>query len=734
MSIREARVNAKINAISHTPVIFEQPEERNAKGEKTGRKLKVSEYFGECVFDLASATEVPENIRQELISVRQGHRKFNNEHAAIIAKAVTDWATARGATHFTHWFQPLTGGTAEKHDAFLEIKKGKPIEELSASKLLQGEPDASSFPNGGSRSTFEARGYTTWDISSPMFLIESANGKTLCIPTAFVSYRGEALDIKTPLLRSISCISEVVTDFLHIIGKKDTKHVTVTAGCEQEYFLVDRTFFFSRPDLVMTGRTVFGSLSAKNQQLEDHYFGSIDERTMAFMQEVDLTLHRLGVSSKTRHNEVAPGQFELAPIFADANVAADQNQLIMSVLKKVATKHNFEVILHEKPFAGINGSGKHVNWSISDNTGLNLLEPGIEPHQNHRFLAVVSIICEAVKRHGGALRMAIASASNDHRLGANEAPPSIISVYLGDTLEKIYQAILDGKTFTPDSNSVMDMGAKQLADLLKDNTDRNRTSPFAFTGNKFEFRAVGSKAAVGLPMTILNAAVAEVFAEANTFLKAEIGAGKSIDESLAALTKKFATSSKSVVFNGDGYSDEWIKEAERRGLPNHRTTPDALKVLLDEKQTAFLTSQKILSSSELQTRYVVLEERYEKMREIEFKTLISMVHQNILPAAMTYKNELGLIATQNKALGLESEVELELLKRLNELTKWVFTETEKLTLALKKLETQEHRSHKIANEIIPIADSVASWCNKLEEVVPNDLWTLPKYYDMLFLR
>jgi glutamine synthetase len=734
MSIREARVNAKINAISHTPITFEQPEERNSKGEKTGRKLKVSEYFGECVFDIASAAEIPENIREELISVKQGHRKFNNDHAAVIAKAVTDWATSRGATHFTHWFQPLTGGTAEKHDAFLEIKKGKPIEELSASKLLQGEPDASSFPNGGSRSTFEARGYTTWDISSPMFLIESTNGKTLCIPTAFVSYRGEALDIKTPLLRSISRISEVVTDFLQIIGNKNSKHVVVTAGCEQEYFLVDRTFFFSRPDLVMTGRTVFGSLSAKNQQLEDHYFGSIDERTMAFMQEVDLCLHRLGVSSKTRHNEVAPGQFELAPIFVDANVAADQNQLIMSVLKKVATKHNFEVILHEKPFAGINGSGKHVNWSISDNTGLNLLEPGTEPHQNHRFLAVVSIICEAVKRHGGALRMAIASASNDHRLGANEAPPSIISVYLGDTLEKIYQSILDGKPFTPDNNSVMDMGARQLADLLKDNTDRNRTSPFAFTGNKFEFRAVGSKTAVGLPMTVLNAAVSEVFAEANAFLKADIESGKSVDESLAALTKKYATSSKSVVFNGDGYSEEWIKEAERRGLPNHRTTPDALKVLLDEKQTKFLTSQKILSSSELNTRFVVLEERYEKMREIEFKTLISMVHQNILPAAMTYKNTLGLIAAQNKSLGLESEVEVELLKRLNELTKWIYSETQKLSDALDKLESQDHRSQIIASELLPMAESVAIWCNKLEEVVPNDLWSLPKYYDMLFLR
>lgn len=734
MSIREARVNAKVKSIHHQPIKIDLPEEFDKTGRPTGRHLKVSEYFGQNVFDIATAEEIPENIREELLAIKLGKGSFKKEHAAVIAKAVTDWATSRGATHFTHWFQPLTGGTAEKHDAFLEIKNGKPIEELSVSKLLQGEPDASSFPHGGSRSTFEARGYTSWDITSPMFLMEGTNGKTLCIPTAFVSYRGDALDIKTPLLRSISRLSEVATEFLNLIGQKEATYVSVTAGCEQEYFLVDRTFYFSRPDLVMSGRTVFGSLTAKNQQLEDHYFGSIDERTLAFMQEVDYCLHRLGVSSKTRHNEVAPGQFELAPIFTDANVAADQNQVIMSILKKVARKHNFEVLLHEKPFSGINGSGKHVNWSLGDNTGLNLLEPGTEPHQNWRFLAVVAIICEAVKRHGGALRMAIASASNDHRLGANEAPPSIISVFLGDTLERIYRAIIDGKAFTPEAASVLDMGARQLAELLKDNTDRNRTSPFAFTGNKFEFRAVGSRSAVGFPISILNGAVSEVFAEACEYIKKETQGGKSAEEALMGLTKNLIESSQTVLFNGDGYSDEWVKEAEKRGLPNYRTTPEALKVLMDPKLRQFLVDQKIYSVDELKTRYVVLEERYEKMREIEIKTLISMVNQNVLPAAVQYKSMLAETIAKQKAVGGEVEVEQAILKRASEMTKWIYKESTRLEDNLRASEGMEDRGLHMAQEILPVTELLADWCNQLEEIIPNDIWSLPKYYDMLFLR
>lgn len=728
MSIREARVHAKLTSINRTPLPIDLP------CDEDGRYLKVSEYFAENVFDISTASEIPESIRSELLAVQKGRAKFKPEHAAVIAKAVLEWATSRGATHFTHWFQPLTGGTAEKHDAFLEIKKGKPIEDLSVSKLLQGEPDASSFPHGGSRSTFEARGYTSWDITSPMFLVESTNGLTLCIPTAFVSYRGDALDMKTPLLRSISKIDEVATEFLKIIGEKNVESVSVSAGCEQEYFLVDRSFFFSRPDLVMSGRSVFGSLSAKNQQLEDHYFGAIDERVLAFMQDLDLHLHRLGISSKTRHNEVAPGQFEMAPIFSDANVAADQNQLIMSVIKKVASKHQFEALFHEKPFAGINGSGKHVNWSMSSNTGLNLLEPGTEPHQNHRFLAVVAMICEAVKRHGSALRMGIASAGNDHRLGANEAPPSIISVFLGDTLDKIYHAILDGKTFKPEDSNVLDLGAHQLAELLKDNTDRNRTSPFAFTGNKFEFRAVGSRAAVGFPISILNAAVSSVMAESNLFLKQQLADGKTVQESLLLLTKKWMTSSMPVVFNGDGYSDEWIEEAQKRGLPNFRTTPEALQVLLDPKETEFLTSQGIYRAGELKTRFVVLEERYIKMREIEFRSLISMVHQNVVPASLEYKAALLEVMTKLKTVGSDAVVEQDILKKINEVTKILYATTASLNDSLNSLGHTPETAASIATDLMPMSEAIAQYCNQLEEVIPNDLWSLPKYYDMLFLR
>ncbi len=728
MSIREARVHAKLSSINRTPLPIDLP------CDEDGRYLKVSEYFAENVFDIATASEIPESTRAELLAVKKGRTKFKSEHAAVIAKAVLEWATSRGATHFTHWFQPLTGGTAEKHDAFLEIKKGKPIEELSVSKLLQGEPDASSFPHGGSRSTFEARGYTSWDITSPMFLVESTNGLTLCIPTAFVSYRGDALDMKTPLLRSISKIDEVATEFLTIIGEKGVESVSVSAGCEQEYFLVDRSFYFSRPDLVMSGRSVFGSLSAKNQQLEDHYFGAIDERVLAFMQDLDLNLHRLGISSKTRHNEVAPGQFEMAPIFSDANVAADQNQLIMSVIKKVASKHQFEALFHEKPFAGINGSGKHVNWSMSSNTGLNLLEPGTEPHQNHRFLAVIAIICEAVKRHGSALRMGIASAGNDHRLGANEAPPSIISVFLGDTLDKIYRAILDGQSFKPEDSNVLDLGAHQLAELLKDNTDRNRTSPFAFTGNKFEFRAVGSRAAVGFPISILNGAVSSVMAESNLFLKKELATGKSVDEALLLLTKKWMTSSMPVVFNGDGYSDEWVVEAKKRGLPNFRTTPEALQVLLDPKETEFLTAQGIYRAGELKTRFVVLEERYIKMREIEFRSLISMVHQNVVPAALEYKAALLDVMTKLKTVGSDPVVEQDILKKINEVTKLLYATTASLNDSLNSLGHTPETASSIATDLMPMSEAIAQYCNQLEEVIPNDLWSLPKYYDMLFLR
>ncbi len=704
--------------------------------DSSGRELKISQYYGELVFDFKTAEGIPETVRREMIEVSRSGKRINREHAEVVAQAVTEWATSKGATHFCHWFQPLTGATAEKHDSFLQFKNGRPVEKLSVSQLLQGEPDASSFPHGGSRSTFEARGYTTWDLTSPMFIAEGPNGRTLCIPTAFVSYTGDALDIKTPLLRSISKVNEHVTKFLHIVGEKDVKEVMVTAGCEQEYFLVDKSFYYNRSDLVMTGRTMFGSLSARNQQLSDHYFGLIPERVLGFMQELDIELHRLGIPAKTRHNEVAPGQFELAPIFEDGNVAADHNQLLMATIKRVAEKHDFVAILHEKPFAGINGSGKHMNWSMSSDTGINLFEPGDTPHSNLRFLAMVAMTFEAVYRHQGALRMGIASAGNDHRLGANEAPPSIISVYLGDTLGRIFSSINDGKTFTPEENKNFDLGAHQLANLLRDNTDRNRTSPFAFTGNKFEFRAVGGAAAVGFPQTILNAALVDVLEESNKMIEALIAEGKSVDHALGEVISKWTKHCyNKIVFNGDGYSEEWVEEAAKRGLLNLRTTPEALAVLKDEKATSFLTTRGIFKQSELETRHNVLLERYNMLREIEFSTLLNMVYQNVLPATFDYKGELGSIISRQKDIHLESKVEVEIYKKLNFAAEKLYQEAHNLENALKALpEGDEARSDAIANTLLPYSVSVAESCNALEDLIPNNRWGLPKYFDMLFLR
>lgn len=730
MSGMEIRGDAKRDSL-HRP-LRQIPRPKDS----SGRELKISQYYGELVFDFKTAEGIPETVRREMIEVSRSGKRINREHAEVVAQAVTEWATSKGATHFCHWFQPLTGATAEKHDSFLQIKNGRPIEKLSVSQLLQGEPDASSFPHGGSRSTFEARGYTTWDLTSPMFISEGPNGRTLCIPTAFVSYTGDALDIKTPLLRSISKVNEHATKFLQLVGEKDVKEVMVTTGCEQEYFLVDKSFYYNRSDLVMTGRTMFGSLSARNQQLSDHYFGLIPERVLGFMQELDIELHRLGIPAKTRHNEVAPGQFEIAPIFEDGNVAADHNQLLMATIKRVAEKHDFVAILHEKPFAGINGSGKHMNWSMSSDTGINLFEPGDTPHSNLRFLAMVAMTFEAVYRHQAALRMGIASAGNDHRLGANEAPPSIISVYLGDTLDKIFTSINEGRTFTPEESKNFDLGAHQLANLLRDNTDRNRTSPFAFTGNKFEFRAVGGAAAVGFPQTILNAALVDVLEESNHMIEALVNEGKTVDQALGEVISKWTKNCyKKIVFNGDGYSEEWIEEAAARGLLNLRTTPEALSVLKDEKATAFLTTRGIFKFSELETRHNVLLERYNMLREIEFSTLLNMVYQNVLPATFDYKGELGAIIARQKEIQLESKVEVEIYKKLNFAAEKLYQEAHNLENALRALpEGDEKRAEAISDTLLPYSVSVAESCNALEDLIPNNLWGLPKYFDMLFLR
>jgi glutamine synthetase len=713
-----------------------QPRHFKVPLDNLGQVKRVSEYYGELTFDFKTSEDISDTTKKEIIKALDEGRGIKKEHAEGVAKAVTDWAVKNGATHFCHWFQPLTGGTAEKHDAFFAFnKEGKAIEKLSASQLMQGEPDASSFPNGGSRSTFEARGYTTWDLTSPMFLIESANGRTLCIPTAFVSYNGDALDIKTPLLRSISKLSVAATKFLHLAGHKDTKNVHVTCGAEQEYFLVDKAFYFARPDLVMTGRTLFGALTTRNQQLEDHYFGMVPDRVLAFMQEFDYELHRLGIPSKTRHNEVAPAQFEMAPIFSEANIAADNNQMVMTTMRKVAEKHDMMVLLHEKPFAGINGSGKHVNWSMSDNTGLNLLEPGSEPQDNLRFLATVAIIVQALHRHSKPLRMAISGAGNDHRLGANEAPPSIISAYLGDTLDRIFRSIMDEKSFTPNSNNIMDLGTNQLAHLLKDNTDRNRTSPFAFTGNKFEFRAVGSSHAIGFPMTILNAAVTEIFNESNTYLESEIAKGATSDIALLSLIKKLMGQSSQAIFNGDGYSKEWVEEAKRRGLPNLRTTPEALKTMTEKGTYQFLVDLGIFQEAEIETRYNILLERYIKIREIEFETMIDMIHQFVIPSGLEYKSVLAKLIKSEKEFGSASAFELDAYKKVSGKIDEIHALSQNLHKELSGVHTDHQKyAEKIGSELMTTVTTMASICNELEELIPNQFYTLPKYYDMLFLR
>jgi glutamine synthetase len=702
-----------------------------------GKYLKVSQYYGENVYNYHLSKSLSLEDKDSLKQVIDGRRTIDRPLATKVANSVLEWAISKGATHFCHWFQPLTGSTAEKHDAFLSFDNDRPIEALSASQLMQGEPDASSFPNGGSRATFEARGYTTWDLTSPLFIQESANGKTLVIPTAFVSYHGDALDTKTPLLRSDLKINEVMTKFCNLIGMKDVKKVYTTCGAEQEYFLIDKAFYFGRQDLVMTGRALMGSLTSRNQQLEDHYFGMIEERVLAYMAEVEIELYKMGIPAKTRHNEVAPGQFEMAPIFKDSNVAADNNQIVMTVLRNVALKHDFVCLLHEKPFAGVNGSGKHLNWSMSTDTGVNLLEPGHNPHENFRFLAVIATVTEAVYRHADIIRMGIASHGNDHRLGANEAPPSIMSVFLGSTLTEILDSMLSGGKYVSSGKTLLDLGARQLADLVKDNTDRNRTSPFAFTGNKFEFRACGSSASIGYPLSILNAAIIDIFEETVKILEEEIGKGKSADDALAAVTLKWYGNAQKVVFNGDGYSQDWVKEAEKRGLGNMRTTPEAIAVLKDAKKTNVLLTTGVYRESEISTRHNVMLERYIKCREIELKTLAGMVLKQVVPVAVEYKAQLAESIKKQKDAGADSSLELELLKDLATLAMSLYSQTNSMTAQLDEMHSklgEEAMAKKIAMELMPASVKIADLCNKIEEIIPDENWPLPKFYDMLFIR
>ena len=700
-----------------------------------GNYLKASELYGQLVFDYKSSKKLTSEDKQKIAEVLSGNKNLDRELADKFAASLLEWATDHGVTHFCHWFQPLTGSTAEKHDAFLDLDGTRAIEELSGKQLAKGEPDASSFPNGGFRNTYEARGYTSWDLTSDIFIRESENGKILYIPTGFVTYDGHALDVKTPLLRSTDALNTAATTFYQEAGL-DISGVTVNSGAEQEYFLVDKHLFYQRPDLVMSGRALVGTLPTRNQQLDDHYFGSVPARVLAFMNDLEVKLYKVGIPAKTRHNEVAPGQFEIASIYKSANQTADNNHLLMSLLKEVAEKHGFVCLLHEKPFAGINGSGKHINWSISTSEGKNLLNPTAEPHKNASFLATLAIVIEAVHRHAEMLRVSIASHSNDHRLGANEAPPSIISIFLGDTLTKVCDSIEKGENFEGGTLADLDLGSGGLAAILQDNTDRNRTSPFAFTGNKFEFRAVGSTASIGVPMTILNAAVADVFNESTKLLKEYKDAGQSSEEAMLTLTKHWYTHAKAVVFNGDGYSDDWITEAEGRGLSNLRTSADAFECLYDDKYTNFLKELKIFKTQELSTYANVFFERYNMQRDIEFRTLADMVNKYILPYTLNYKTNVCQAIKAMKDIGESAEAEKEILKNINFYQAILTTNTNNLVESMNSYESLDPREYarKIVDELLPYSEKVAEASNKLESIIPDGEWGLPTVYDMLFIR
>lgn len=707
----------------------------------SGRPQPVSEYFGSMTFGLGQMREkLPRETYNKLLQVLEHGKKLDRETADQIATVIKDWAVSKNATHFCHWFQPMTGLTAEKHDAFISIHTAyhselSVVERFTGGMLSQGEPDASSFPSGGMRSTFEARGYTVWDPTSPVFLIEGEMGRTLCIPTVFLGYHGEALDNKTPLLRSVQAVSREGCAFLKLLGDVDVKSISSTLGVEQEYFLIDKRFAALRPDLLMTGRTLLGAPSSRGQQLEDHYFGSIPGRVKAFMEDCEVELYKLGVPIKTRHNEVAPSQFEVAPIFENVNVASDHNVLLMETFKRVANQHGFMCLMHEKPFAGINGSGKHCNWSMSNDKGENLLEPGRTPHQNLRFLAILSVVLKAVFEHSVALRYTIASPGNDHRLGANEAPPAIISVFLGQTLSRILDAIESGKAAEATERQLIDLGVSHLPEILKDNTDRNRTSAFAFTGNKFEFRAVGSSANVAVPVSFLNAAIADALSKATVRLKALIDEKGNRDEATMELIREYATASRAIRFEGNNYSAEWRVEAKKRGLPILNSTPDALIAFEDQRMTDFLTEQKVLTRDEITSRHHIGVERYVKTLLIEMATLHEIVGTMVIPAVEAQLAKTGQAyqamsqvpsakkAQESRLSDLESAFEA-ILKGHQVLQ-------EKIEL-IAAIGTESGQMKAIKESGIPAAEALRQAADAAELLVADELWPLPKYREMLF--
>ncbi|MFW6245397.1 MAG: glutamine synthetase III [Fibrobacterota bacterium] len=713
--------------------------------EKVDIPSPVSSYFGVNTFN--------ELTMQKMISEKtfKAFKKWQEEGEIItmaqadeIARAMKDWAVAQGATAYTHWFQPMTGLTAEKHDSFINIANPHCVlEKFTGSKLIQGEPDASSFPSGGIRATFEARGYTAWDPSSPAFITEVELGKTLCIPTIFISYTGEALDKKLPLLRSDAAISSAATDLLKLFGFEDVKQVYSTCGAEQEYFLVDQAYYKKRSDLMLTGRTLFGASSPKGQQLEDQYFGSIKERVLNYMNDVSIEAYKLGIPVTTRHNEVAPHQYEFAPIFERSNIAADHNQLLMDIMKKVALRHNLVCLLHEKPFAGVNGSGKHLNWSLADDKGNNLLNPGDTPEENLLFLTVLVSVIHAVYNHSDILRAAVASAGNEHRLGANEAPPAIMSVFLGEQLSKIISMIENGKIEKGEKQDFIDLGVGLLPKFIRDTTDRNRTSPFAFTGAKFEFRALGSAMNISTPIAVVNTVVADSMQTLTERIKAE-SKGNDFSTAVLKVLAGAIKESKAILFEGNNYSEEWVKEAEKRGLPNVASTPEALNAFITPKAVDMFERQKVFSKVELTARYNIWLDIYEKILDIEAKTLSESVHTQVLPSAYEYQSDIAGSFELMRDLADDVTIKMvdgaledrkELFEKLTADIYYIRKNLKELDTLLEKADSMdlEEKSAFFYTDLKPHMDHIRKHVDALESAMPDHLWHLPKYRELLFI-
>ena len=700
-------------------------------------RFNVADIFGENVFnDTIMKERLPKNVYKNLKLTMEGVQELSLADADVIANAMKDWAIEKGATHYTHWFQPLTGTTAEKHDSFISAPKsdGKVLMEFSGKELIKGEPDASSFPSGGLRATFEARGYTAWDCTSPAFVREGAQGATLCIPTAFCSYTGEALDQKTPLLRSMDAINEQALRILRLMGNTTSKKVTPSVGAEQEYFIVDREKYLQRKDLIFSGRTLFGAMPPKGQELDDHYFGSIRERIAAFMKDVKEELWKLGVSAKTQHNEVAPAQHELAPIYAQCNIATDNNQLMMEVMKKVAYRHGLVCLLHEKPFAGVNGSGKHNNWSITTDDGINMLDPGKTPHENFQFLLVLGAIMKAVDKHADLLRESASDVGNDHRLGANEAPPAIISMFLGEQLEDVVMQLIDkGDATSSIQKGKLKTGASTLPDLNKDATDRNRTSPFAFTGNKFEFRMVGSTQSIADPNTVLNTIVAEVLCD----MADKLEVAEDLPMALHDMIKDTIAAHKRIIFNGNGYSDEWVAEAERRGLPNIKCMVDAVPALVKPEAVEIFEKHGVYTKAEMESRAEVMYETYSKTINIEALTMIDMAKKQIVPATIKYQTSLAesVNAIKVASSAVDTSVQEALMADISTNLKDMYAALAHLEEVAGKAEAMEEgaeQGHYYHDVVFAAMDELRKPADKLEMLVAKSAWPFPSYGDLIF--